>query len=263
MARTVAVTVGAALLLLLACTTPPGKGTAEDGGADTSLAGTHWTLQALGNDGGVGTTAVTLHFGQEDTIAGTDGCNQFRGDYAVDGRSIEIGGNPAGPTMACVDPVGTRARAYREALQRAANFALDDTHLELNDATGRLLASFVPASITPVGADWEVVAYNNGKQAVVSLIMDTEVTASFSTDGRVTGTAGCNQYFASYELEEQSLRIGRAGATRRFCAEPEGLMRQEALYLEALRSAATFRLECTRLELRGADAALAVTFNRK
>ena len=142
-------------------------------------------------------------------------------------------------------------------------FVLDGTRLDFNDATGRLLATFVPASISPVGADWVAVAYNNGKRGVVSLIMDTEVTARFGTDGRVTGTAGCNRYFASYEIEGQSLSIGSAGATRRLGAAPEGLMRQEAPYLEALQSATTFRLEGTRLELRRADAALAVTFNRK
>ena len=78
----------------------------------------------------------------------------------------------------------------------------------------------------------------------------------------MTGTAGCNQYFANYELEGQSLDIGPAGATRRFCAEPEGFMRQEAAYLQALRSAASFRLDGARLELRRADGALAVIFNR-
>jgi heat shock protein HslJ len=263
MVRTVAATVGAALLLLTACTTPPGEGTAENGSANSALADTRWTLQALGNDGGAGNAAVTLNFGPDGTIAGNDGCNQFRGDYAVEGQSIEIGGNLAGTAMACADPIGVRARAYREALHRAANFALDDTRLDLNDATGRRLVSLVPASISPVGADWEVVAYNNGKQAIVSLIIDSQVTASFGTDGQVTGTTGCNQYFASYELEGQSLGIGPAGATRRFCAEPEGLMQQEALYLEALQSAAEFGIDGMRLELRRADGALAVTFNRK
>ena len=51
--------------------------------------------------------------------------------------------------------------------------------------------------------------------------------------------------------------------SNRLCAGPEGLMRQEALYLKALPSAATFRLDGTRIELRRADAAPAVTFNRK
>ncbi len=263
MVRTVAAMVGAVLLLLTACTAPPGEGNAENGSGNFSLASTRWTLQSLGDDAGAGNTAVTLNFGQDGTIAGNDGCNQFRGDYAVDGQSIEIGGNLAGTAMACADPIGAGARAYREVLHRVANFALDDTRLDLNDTTGRRLASFVPASVSPVGADWAVVAYNNGKQAVVSLIIGTQVTARFGTDGQVTGTAGCNQYFANYELEGQSLDIGPAGATRRFCAEPEGFMRQEAAYLQALRSAASFRLDGARLELRRADGALAVIFNRK
>ena len=106
MVRTVAATVGAALLLLAACTAPPGDGTAENGSASFALASTRWTLQALGDDAGAGNRAVTLNFGRDGTITGNDGCNQIRGDYAVDGQSIEIGGNLAGTAMACADPIG-------------------------------------------------------------------------------------------------------------------------------------------------------------
>ena len=164
--------------------------------------------------------------------------------------------------MACPDPVDARARAYLEALQRAAHFEVDGTGLKLHDGTGHLLASFVPAISSPVGTHWEVIAYNNGKQGVVSVLAGTRVSVSFGTDGELAGDAGCNQYFAPYKLDGQAMSVGVVATTRKFCAEPEGLMQQEALYLDALEATSAFRLSGDKLELRTADGALAATLNR-
>ena len=43
------------------------------------------------------------------------------------------------------------------------------------------------------------------------------------------------------------------------CSTPDGVMKQEALFLQALQSAATYRLEAERLELRTASGALALS----
>lgn len=88
------------------------------------------------------------------------------------------------------------------------------------------------------------------------------VTLNFGPDNRIGGNDGCNQYFAAYTLDGPSMRIGAAGATRRFCAEPDGMMNQERLYLEALQTTATFRLDGNRLELRTANGSLAASFRR-
>jgi heat shock protein HslJ len=47
------------------------------------------------------------------------------------------------------------------------------------------------------------------------------------------------------------------------CAEPEGVMEQEAQYLAALQTAAIYKLEGNRLQLRTADSALAVDLTAK
>lgn len=113
------------------------------------------------------------------------------------------------------------------------------------------------------GTRWEVVAYNNAKQAVVSVLAGTRISASFGADGQVTGNAGCNRYFASYRQQGAELTVGMAATTRMFCAEPSGLMRQESLYLDALRSGATLAIDGDRLELRTADRTLAVILERR
>ncbi|MBK7325730.1 putative Heat shock protein [Candidatus Propionivibrio aalborgensis] len=251
-----------ATLLMLACAPTP-RPTTSERSSNPPLAGTHWVLQALGSSAVAKTPPVTLNFGSDNRIGGNDGCNQYQGNHTSGDDSIRIGENLAGTLMACPDQLEAQARDYRQALQRAARFALDRDRLSLRDDAGNLLATFVPAVTSPVGTTWEVVLYNNGKQGAVSLLLGSRISASFGTNGRVSGSAGCNQYFAAYTLDGPSMRIGAAGATRRFCAEPDGMMNQERLYLEALQTTATFRLNGDRLELRTANGALAVSFRRE
>jgi heat shock protein HslJ len=228
-----------------------------------SLTGTTWTLLALADeDIDPALPAVTLRFDADGTLGGFDGCNRYRGAVSVIGTAIHMPSEMATTRAACREPLTSRANAYAEALLRAASFAIDSNRLSLHDAAGREVAVFEAGSLTLAGTSWEVMAYNNGKQAVVSVLGGTRITSHFGDDGRVTGSAGCNQYFAGYEVKGESISIALPGATRRFCAEPEEIMDQEAGFLEALSSVATFRLEGERLALRTLDGALALTLVR-
>ncbi|MGB5728247.1 MAG: META domain-containing protein [Thiogranum sp.] len=238
-------------------------GGSANGAASGSLTATSWNLVALaGEEIDPAQPAVTLRFEADGTLGGFDGCNRYRGSFFVDGTSIHIPSEMATTRAACREPLMRRASAYAETLMRAASFAIDANRLSLRDSTEKEVAAFETARRGLAGTSWQVIAYNNGRQAVVSVITGTRITARFANDARVTGSAGCNQYFAEYLAADESITIGPPGATRRFCAEPDGVMDQEARYLEALRSAATFRLEGERLTLRTADGALAVTLVR-
>ena len=72
------------------------------------------------------------------------------------------------------------------------------------------------------------------------VISDTEITAEFK-DGQIAGSAGCNEYFASYERTEENISFGDAGSTRMMCNEPEGIMDQEGQYLASLATVESFR----------------------
>ena len=58
----------------------------------------------------------------------------------------------------------------------------------------------------------------------------------------MTGNAGCNSYFASYQLNGDKLTISNAGSTLMACLAP-GVMVQEAAYLEALQKAASYQIK--------------------
>lgn len=105
---------------------------------------------------------------------------------------------------------------------------------------------------------WLVQAFNNGKQAVQSLLPGTKITADFGEGGCLSGSAGCNRYTASYVLKQGKIKIGPAATTRMFCSNPPGIMEQEALFLRVLEKSASFSYDGETLFLHQADGAIAV-----
>jgi heat shock protein HslJ len=103
------------------------------------------------------------------------------------------------------------------------------------------------AFITLEGTRWVLESYGDpdNPQAVLE---DTEVTAWFF-HGEVNGSAGCNSYSGSYEIDGQNITIDSIGATEMYCMEPEGVMDQEKQYLSALRQAERFQIEDSKLEI--------------
>ncbi|MGC1309573.1 MAG: META domain-containing protein [Phormidesmis sp.] len=77
---------------------------------------------------------------------------------------------------------------------------------------------------------WSLVSYD--EQPVLA---DSEITLELSA-GQLNGSAGCNQYFADYQLEAGQLSVGAAGSTRKICLEG-GVMAQESAYLSLLQQA--------------------------
>ena len=109
---------------------------------------------------------------------------------------------------------------------------------------------------------WEVISYNNGKGGVVSVIIGSEISAEFGEDGQLTGSAGCNNYNASYEVDGENIKIGPAAAMRKFCPEPEGVMEQEAEYLAALETAARYEIENDRMDMYTEEGSRVGTFTK-
>jgi len=52
-----------------------------------------------------------------------------------------------------------------------------------------------------------VISYNNGKQAVTSVLVGSDLTADFGSDGKLAGSAGCNNYSGGYEIDGDKITI--------------------------------------------------------
>ncbi len=206
---------------------------------------------------------VTAVFGVDGRLSGSAGCNTYSAPYTVDSNKIKIG-LAISTMMMCAQPVMEQEQQYLAAIQQAATYNIQGTRLELRSADGALQASYSqqPTGVSAlVGPTWLMTAYNNGKQAVVSGVEDTEVTAVFSADGQLSGSAGCNRYSASYEVDGANITIGAPATTRMMCAQP--IMEQEAQYLAAIQLAATYNVQGSRLDLRSAEDALQATYTQQ
>ena len=64
--------------------------------------------------------------------------------------------------------------------------------------------------------------------------MGTEITATFTADGKLTGSAGCNTYTSTYQADAGTISIAEPVTTRMSCPEPKGVMEQEQAFLSAL-----------------------------
>lgn len=245
-------------------TTEPATG-GEGETADLTLENTQWGLVSFRNINGeqlnvLPDTEITALF-EEGQVTGSAGCNNYFASYELSDSNLTVG--PIGATqMACTpDEIMLQEAGYLNALQNAASFIIAEGNLVVTDAEEQVLLTFAPAELPALtGTTWQLTGYNNGQQAVVSPIVGTEITAVFDEDGRLAGNSGCNMYNTNYEAVDGSIVIGPAATTRMLCNEPEGVMEQEAAYLAALTTAATYTIRGDMLEMRTADDAIAATF---
>lgn len=228
------------------------------------LEGTLWGLIALTDDQGqlrmpTPGADVTATF-QDGRVTGNAGCNNYFGGYTVDGQNLTI--QPGGTTMmACPEPIMTQEAFFLANLQSAASYVVVGNQLQISDANGSIILAFSPVKSQPLtGVTWQAISYNNGREAVVSLLNGSEITALFDEEGNLSGSAGCNNYSAGYQVDGNNITISPAAATMMFCAEPEGVMEQETAYLAALTTAATYSVQGDQLELRTADGALVANY---
>jgi len=83
-----------------------------------------------------------------------------------------------------------------------------------------------------------------------TLIPGTRITILFNADNSVEGSAGCNSYFASYAADNDgTLSISHIGSTEMYCSSPEGVVDQEAAYLNKLATVSSFQISYNQLTL--------------
>lgn len=227
------------------------------------LDGASWSLDSyLSREGEplslLPNTEITASF-ESGIISGDGGCNRYRGGYVSEGDSIKFSGF-ASTLMICADDVSAQESDYLMNLQNATRYNISGNLLRMTDANGTVLLTYsVLKPQTIVGTNWRMLSYNNGL-GLISALAGSEVTASFSEDGSLTGTAGCNNYRASYQINDSNINISPIAVTYKFCSEPEGIMEQEKDYLAALEPAKSFRIERQRLYLLFENGSTVATF---
>ena len=115
--------------------------------------------------------------------------------------------------------------------------------------TGMLIGCAVAPPTTLPNTGWILRSFTNSEGTEVNVLEGTQISIRFESGGRFAGNAGCNNYSASYEIDNTSIAIGPAAATRRFCGDPANIMEQESGFLALLQAAATFDARPNSLEI--------------
>ena len=89
------------------------------------------------------------------------------------------------------------------------------------------------AGTTMTQANWTLQSYSDTTGILVPVISGSVVTARFGTDGRISGSAGCNPYSAMYTVKNYEIAVSNVVSTTMSCPDP-GVPAQETAYLDDL-----------------------------
>ena len=246
------------LFILAACASA-----APAQGAPARLPGTAWNLSTLSGKNLVTGSSITALFTSDGKVGGSSGCNEYSGTYTTSVSTIQISSPLASTMKACAQEIMDQETAYLQALGNVKTYSISGNQLTLGDNNQKPLLVYQVQSQDLAGSSWEVVGYNNGNQAVTSVLAGTTITANFGKDGTMSGNGGCNEYNGPVKVTGSQIGIGPLSTTRKACSDPAGVMEQETQYLAAIQNATTYTIKGNVLELRWADGALAADFNRK
>ena len=224
------------------------SGSTSTGTSDTAaLRGVPWVLAG---------STPSIEFGAK-TAQGSTGCNRFHGPYSVDGDAMKLG--PLATTqMACIGEADQIERAFLAKLDKVRKWHATAKELVLSDGSGSELLRFEPGSLV---GDWQVTSFHQGN-AIKSTINGTHLTAKFDDAGSLSGSAGCNEYHATYTTDRDAIQIGPPSAQQKECPQPPGIMEQEHAYLQALTEARRYELAGPQLTLLTETGTIAVTLTK-
>jgi len=149
--------------------------------------------------------------------------------------------------------------AYLEALGTVTGFAVDGKltlHGDEIDLTFDEEVSLVALPL--VGTTWTLTTIASG-DAVSSVLNGTDVTAVFTADATVSGSAGCNRYSGSYTWTGDQLSFSPLATTKMACADD--VMAQESAFLASMEQVASLAIEGSQLTLADGSGALLLGFD--
>jgi heat shock protein HslJ len=251
------------LVLVLVVSAVAWAGCGGKGGTGGKLEGIRWVLESYDLNGKSTDVPADLSIDalfERGKVSGFSGVNTYTGGYELSGSSLTIG-KLATTLMAGTPELMAIEQAYTKALEKTSSFTAESDGLTLFDNDGEVVLTYAKGK-TPslTGGPWEAVSYFNGGSAIVGVINGTTLTSDFSKDGKVTGSAGMNEYEAAYETEGKKISIGTPTLTTSNVDGNPDIAAQETNFLAALALAKTYRVSGDTLELLRDGGTIAVTY---
>jgi heat shock protein HslJ len=215
--------------VLAACSSTPG------GSPTATLPGTSWSVKTIAGTPTLPDAPASMTFAADGTVSGATGCNQYSGQYTVDGDKLTVT-QLASTMMACEAEKTAQEQAFTAALNGATSYSISESGELTIQGQAVIVAEAETQAPTPAGSaaglagtSWTLAdAAALGPQ----LAADAIPTIAFGADGTVSGSAGCNTFSGTYTTDGASLTFGPLASTKMACAEPA--MTVEGAYLTAL-----------------------------
>ncbi|HOT90911.1 MAG TPA: META domain-containing protein [Anaerolineae bacterium] len=233
----------ALMMTLTAC------GVGDAAGSTAPLEG-EWTLLTLNNAPLLAGSTINVRF-EDDKITGYSGCNSYGGTYTAKNTTLQLG-EIAVTLMACLDDgVMMQEQAYLKALSSVARFRLDGDRLELLDASGAPLLTYIhqeaftgdPAAL--IGTNWKLLTLNGSP---------LDETLSFTlafTQNRYSGLAGCRHFEGDYQAGDGDIAFPMITMVEATCPDADdAYWALEGRFTDALSWARHWRIVNGQLEIR-------------
>lgn len=233
------------LSLLLGCLLLIGCTTAKDQDENSSLTDTIWVLQTT-NHPLLPDTTITIEFNTDVQVNGSAGCNSYFGSYSLDGSGLIT--SPLGSTEMWCEGFMEQESAFLQMLQSATGLTAAENSLTIHTPDGDM--QFSPAENAALEGTVWILSGITQDDAIVSTWVDVNINIQFS-DGQVSGSAGCNNYGGSYEVDGRNLTLSELMSTLMACAE-EDRNQRESEFMTALNTVTQFRTEMNQLILSDA-----------
>lgn len=198
-------------------------------------------------------TTIRLRIPATDKISVQAGCNTAEGVARIEGTTLvvsdlastAIGCDPA--LMAQDDWIGGFLRAGPTWQLTGNDLVLSTSDLKVTFSDRAVAEPARPLLDTKWTLDTVVGAGGTASSVPVGVT----ATMTFSADGRVAGSTGCNSFGATATVSGNQITFGDVASTRRACNGPAGSL--EADVLRVLDGVTTFRIEGDRLILEAPD----------
>jgi|GEM_PF-1537875 len=182
-----------------------------------------WELLFLEGQEVAANSPIYLNFGANNTLTGNTGCNKLNGNFAVM-NTTQIKFSQLASTRMMCDPYDMKIEnKVLEVLKSADNFTVNDGKLMLNVGRRAPLAVFAEMSKNPIMNKYWKLKEINGNKVTVAPNQEKEQGFMLRSNGKITGSDGCNNFFGSYTLSTgNKISIGdNLGSTMKACPDAQ------------------------------------------
>ena len=202
------------------------------------VSGNAYRVTAIGGAPVKGTRPLKITFGEDGRVGGFGGCNSYGGSFKEMNARLTFG-DLISTMMACVDhSIGAQETALHATLKGTVKVAPGtDGKVLLTGENATVLELTPDGEVGLAGTRWLVETI--GATAIVA---GSEPQITFTRDGQINGTTGCNRFFGGYAQPGGEVSFSGVGMTKMACLD-DGIMAQEIAFTNILSGKARARLD--------------------